>query len=393
MSPSGTPATTYPPTPRPPSTGSSRPGPRATAPAGTPGSPPGGGVRGARRRCSSTTSPRCEPDRLRVRLTGAEQTLPPPARPCSGPTARVVQARLGWRLRRRTGRRGLDGVAHGGARPGGCPAGRHRRRGRPGRLGPPAVVAGAVTRMTQGDVTVLAGPWAGRTGHWADLAVRAAADAREHLPERAAPGLGRAAGGGGPGQRRRLRPGARGGALGVRDDGGGDPSGGPDDPGGRPGGGQPRHRQGPRRRARDDADPRDGARRDPLRRLGRAALGGRGAGRVRRPEAHPGQRPDEVAALRRRRPTRLPRDAAFTAGGKDVTAAYAQAWLVCKAVAEHRGDATWAASTSRWTRAPVGAPPAPRSTSTSRGAWGGGATPCARRDRAGLSRACPRRSS
>ena len=53
--------------------------------------------------------------------------------------------------------------------------------------------------------------------------------------------------------------------------------------------------------------------------------------------SHPGERADELAALRSAPlPSRLPGDSAFTASGKDVTAAYAAAWLACSAVAEHR---------------------------------------------------------
>ena len=57
-------------------------------------------------------------------------------------------------------------------------------------------------------------------------------------------------------------------------------------------------------------------------------------------EAHPGQRADELTALPTGpAPARLPADAAFGDGGPGVTGAYAQAWLACKAVAEHRSRA------------------------------------------------------
>jgi hypothetical protein len=55
--------------------------------------------------------------------------------------------------------------------------------------------------------------------------------------------------------------------------------------------------------------------------------------------AHPDQQGAERAALGSTGlPTRLPADAAFAAGGADVGAAYARAWLVWEAVAEHRGE-------------------------------------------------------
>ena len=55
--------------------------------------------------------------------------------------------------------------------------------------------------------------------------------------------------------------------------------------------------------------------------------------------AHPAQRSADLAALRGGgAPTGLPADAAFATGGADVGAAYAQAWLVCEAVVEHRGE-------------------------------------------------------
>ncbi len=63
-------------------------------------------------------------------------------------------------------------------------------------------------------------------------------------------------------------------------------------------------------------------------------------------QAHPDQRPAELAALRSRSgggrngdgdDRALPADAAFDAGAPGVTAAYARAWLACRAVAERRG--------------------------------------------------------
>ncbi|SEQ62952.1 basic secretory family protein [Microlunatus flavus] len=57
-------------------------------------------------------------------------------------------------------------------------------------------------------------------------------------------------------------------------------------------------------------------------------------------QAHPDQRAAEVAALRAAPGgPALPPDAAFAAGAHDVTAAYARAWLACRAVADHRGEA------------------------------------------------------
>jgi hypothetical protein len=55
--------------------------------------------------------------------------------------------------------------------------------------------------------------------------------------------------------------------------------------------------------------------------------------------AHPDQRADELAALRGQDPAALPPDDAFDADARDVTAAYAQAWLACRAVADRRGQA------------------------------------------------------
>lgn len=56
-------------------------------------------------------------------------------------------------------------------------------------------------------------------------------------------------------------------------------------------------------------------------------------------EAHPAQRADELAGLRGHDPAPLPPDADFRAGAADVTAAYAQAWLACRTVADRRDDA------------------------------------------------------
>ena len=121
------------------------------------------------------------PARLRVHLTGAEQALPAARQTVLGTAARVVQAQLTWRL---PGERadasssvwltlvpGPDSVRLAGTDDG-------TGLDRPAL---PLWWLGPVSRVTRGDVTVLVGP--GQSAdRWADLAARAAADTRTHLP-------------------------------------------------------------------------------------------------------------------------------------------------------------------------------------------------------------------
>ena len=69
-----------------------------------------------------------------------------------------------------------------------------------------------------------------------------------------------------------------------------------------------------------------------------------------------------AAALRRDGlPSRLPTDADLGSGATDVTVAYAEAWIACQAVVEHRSGRRSAVSTPGWTRVTRSAwrPPTP----------------------------------
>ncbi len=277
------------------------------------------------------------PSRLRVRLTGAEQPLPPPRAARLGSGARVVQAQLTWRL---DGERsdasstvwltlvpGPDGDRLAGTGDGTA-------------LDTPATPLwwlGAVRRVTRGDVTVLVGP--GQDAQrWAALASRAAADTKTHLP-------------------RPLRDGWDGHLL-LEVPGSGDDfahvlgatptayatTAAVTRPEGPTTGAAVRVVVNPAVAGDPDAELGTTLVHETVHVATRSASSPaplwavEGLAEHVALLAHPDQRPDEEAALRAgRTPTRLPPDASFTAGAQDVTTAYAQAWLVCLAVAEHRG--------------------------------------------------------
>lgn len=277
------------------------------------------------------------PTRLRVRLTGVRQPVPSDRLAALGPGARVVQAQLGWRLR---GERadatssvwltlvpGPDGDRLAATDDG---AG----------LDTPAVPLwwlAPVTRVTRGDVTVLVGPGQS-AGRWAALASRAAADARAHLPRVLRRGW--------DGHLVVEVPGSEADFARVL---GAAPSASATTAAVTRG-------EGPTTGAVVRVVVNPATAQDSEAELGttlvhetvhvatRSATSAaplwavEGLAEYVALDAHPDQRPDELALLRgSRRPKRLPDDNAFTAGGKDVTVAYAQAWLACLAVAEHRG--------------------------------------------------------
>ncbi|GAA3562113.1 hypothetical protein GCM10022197_17170 [Microlunatus spumicola] len=288
------------------------------------------------------------PARLRLRLTGVEQELPAARRAVLGPDARAVQARLDWRLPGEradatstvwltlvpgtTGPRlaGTDDGPQGGT-DGGSDAGAE-----PDPV--PLLWLAPTVRATRGDVTVLAGTGQDAT-RWLDLAVRAAADARTHLPE---PLRGRWDGhlvvevpGSGADLARVLgaAPTTYATTAAVT----------------RP--------EGPTTDAavRVVVNPATAAQPDDA--LGatlvhetvhvatRSAASPaplwavEGLAEHVALAAHPGQRGADLAALRTGgAPTALPDDAAFATGGADVGAAYAQAWLLCETVVDRRGE-------------------------------------------------------
>jgi hypothetical protein len=278
------------------------------------------------------------PARLRVRLTGAELRLPAARRAALGPGAQALQARVVWRLPGEqadasstvwlTVVRGARAVRLVGTGDGAV-------------LDSPAVPLwwlSPVTRVTRGSVTVLAGPDQD-AARWVGLASRAAADAHRYLPRTLRAGWNGHLVVEVPGNDADLTavlgaaPSAYATTAAVT----------------RP--------EGPTNQAalRVVVNPVTAG--DPdeelsttltheavhvaTRSVGSAAplWAVEGLAEYVALEAHAGQRDDELAVLRgAARPTRLPADAAFTAGGKDVTAAYTQAWLACRAVAEHRGS-------------------------------------------------------
>ena len=279
------------------------------------------------------------PVRLQVRPTGVEQPLPAARLAALGPGARVVQARVDWRL---AGERadasslvwltlvpGPDGDRLAGTDDGST-------------LDAPALPLwwlGPVSVRTRGDVTVLAGPGQD-VDRWGDLADRAAADTRNHLPrvlrERwdgrlvvEVPGdetaftrvLGTA-------------PSAYATTAAVTR------------PVGPTTGAALRVLVNPAIAGDPDAALGTTLTHETVHVATRSAVSAaplwavEGLAEHVALRAHPDQRAAELAALRTGgSATRLPSDAAFAAGGKDVTAAYAQAWLVCEAVAGHRGEA------------------------------------------------------
>lgn len=277
------------------------------------------------------------PARLRVRLTGAEQEVPPARRLVLGPGARVVQARIGWRL---AGERadatssvwltlvpGPDGERLAGTDDGSG-------------LDTPALPLwwlAPVSRVTRGDVTVLVGP--GQDARrWTDLAVSAAADVHDHLPSVLrqgwdghlvveVPGSGndfaRVLGG---------APAAYATTAAVTR------------PEGPTTGAAVRAVVNPATAPDSDVELATTLTHETVHVATRSATSPaplwavEGLAEYVALEAHPSQRKAELAVLPTGgSPTRLPTDARFTAGGKDVTAAYAQAWLACKTIAEHRG--------------------------------------------------------
>lgn len=277
------------------------------------------------------------PARLRVSLTGAEQDVSPARRAVLGPAARVVQARIGWRL---VGERadatssvwltlvpGPDGERLAGTDDGSD-------------LDSPAVPLwwlAPVARVTRGDVTVLVGP--GQDARrWADLAVRAAADAHDHLPSVLRQGwdghLVVEVPGSGNDFARVLgaTPAAYATTAAVTR------------PEGPTTGAAVRVVVNPATASDSDVELGTTLTHETVHVATRSATSPaplwavEGLAEYVALEAHPSQRKVELAVLPAGgTPTRLPPDAAFTAGGQDVTAAYAQAWLACTTIAEHRG--------------------------------------------------------
>lgn len=283
------------------------------------------------------------PARLQVRLTGAEQAVPAGRRAELGAGARIVQARLVWRF---PGER-ADATSSVWLTLVAGPDG-HRLAGTDDgtTLDTPATPLwwlSPVTRVTRGDVTVLVGDGQA-AGRWASLATRAAADTRTNLPAPLRRGwdghlvvevpaseadFARVLG---------AAPSAYATTAAVT----------------RP--------EGPTTDAAVRVVVNPATAQDSDAELGttlvhetvhvatRSATSPaplwavEGLAEHVALEAHPDQARDEQAALpagreaRRKEPTRLPADAAFTAGGHDVTAAYAQAWLACRAIADHRGE-------------------------------------------------------
>ncbi|MGI3782554.1 MAG: hypothetical protein ACRYG2_17465, partial [Janthinobacterium lividum] len=277
------------------------------------------------------------PTRLRVRLTGAEQALSQARQRELGAGGRVVQASIGWRL---AGERvdatstvwltlvpGPEGERLAGTDDGSA-------------LDSPAVPLwwlAPVTRVTRGDVTVLVGPGEDAQ-RWTGLAVTAARDAHDHLPSV-------------------LRRGWDG-RLVVEVPGDGDdfarvlgtaPSAyattaAVTRPEGPTTGAAVRVVVNPATAQDSDVELGTTLTHETVHVATRSATSSaplwavEGLAEYVALEAHPSQRQDELAVLPAGDPpNRLPTDAAFTAGGKDVAAAYAQAWLACKAVAEHTG--------------------------------------------------------
>jgi hypothetical protein len=283
------------------------------------------------------------PARLQVRLTGAEQAVPADRRTELGPGARVVQARLAWRF---PGERadatssvwltlvpGADGDRLAGTDDGAA-------------LDTPATPLWwltPVTRVTRGDVTVLVGDGQPAT-RWASLATRAAADTRTHLPAPlrrgwdghlvvevpgSAADFARVLG---------AAPTAYATTAAVTR------------PEGPTTGAAIRVVVNPATARDSDAELGTTLVHESVHVATRSATSHaplwavEGLAEHVALEAHPDQRRDELAALHAgkeaagKEPTRLPADATFTAGAHDVTAAYAQAWLACRAVAEHRGQ-------------------------------------------------------
>lgn len=280
------------------------------------------------------------PANLRLHLTGAEQQLPPARRAVLGPGARLVQAELTWRL---PGERSdaassvwlslvpvPDGVQLAGTDDGGA-------LDRPGL---PLWWLAPTARVTRGRVTVLVGPGQ-PVRRWAHLAGRAAADARAHLPAT----LRRGWDGhlvvevpGSEGDFERVlgaAPAAYATTAAVTR------------PEGMTTAAAVRVVVNPATATDSDAELGTTLTHEAVHVATRSASSPaplwavEGLAEYVALEAHPDQRPTELGPLRTGAaavplPSRFPADSAFTAGGKDVTAAYAEAWLACRAVAQHR---------------------------------------------------------
>lgn len=280
---------------------------------------------------------RLRPARLRARLTGVRQPLPAARQAELGPDAHVVQAELAWRL---PGERsdatssvwltlvpGPDGDRLAGTDDGSG-------------LDTPAVPVwwlAPVTRLTRKNVTVLVGE--GQPAErWAGLASGAAADTRVHLPAPLREGWDGYLVVEVPGSEADFArvlgaaPAAYATTAAVTR------------PEGPTTGAPVRVVVNPATTQDSDAELGTTLVHEAVHVATRSATSAaplwavEGLAEYVALKAHPDQRDDELAALRPgERPNRLPADAVFTSGGKDVTPAYAQAWLACRAVADRRG--------------------------------------------------------
>lgn len=279
------------------------------------------------------------PARLRVHLTGAEQRLPAARQAELGAGARVAQATVAWHL---PGERSdatssvwLTLVTA---------AGRVRLAGTDdgGGLDTPALPLwwlGPVTAQTRGDVTVLAGPGQD-VGRWTGLAADAAHDARSDLPRPLAKGWDGHLVVEVPGTGTDFAsvlgasPSAYATTAAVT----------------RPEGSTTRAAVrvvvNPATTGDPDTELATTLTHETVHVATRSAASPaplwavEGLAEYVALEAHHDQQADELRALGDdTAPKELPADDRFTAGSKDVTAAYAQAWLACRAVAEHRSRA------------------------------------------------------
>jgi hypothetical protein len=282
---------------------------------------------------------RLQPARLRVRLTGVEQQLSATRRAELGAGARLLQARVTWRLRGE--RADASSTAWLTLVPG--PEGSRLAGTDDGDALDTSAVPlwwrAPVRVVTRGDVTVLVG--AGQdAGRWLALSTRAAAQTRKHLPAV----LGRRWDG-------RLVVEVPGSAADLAAVLGATPAAyattaAVTRPEGRTTTAAVRVVVNPD--TAQDTDDELGATltHETVHVATRSASSAaplwavEGLAEHVALQAHPDQRAHELAPLRAgEHPGRLPDDQAFAAGGAGVTAAYAQAWLACRAVAAHRGEA------------------------------------------------------